>query len=784
MNFFGLHTYPEGRPNAEPTVWIGPADEFWTGRPGRRRLTRPATSRRARRQLGLRRPPDEHYSFGARSALRRATTTATTCMEGPRAAGAQTPEAERTLFARAGGDARRRLRLRAPARQRRPASARRRRWSCRSAARAARCEAGGDAADTARAAALRGASSPAHRALLPDRLLLALDAGGLDVGGRATSRCARRSSDVRARSLAAAGPVKRAVHARHVRLGARPAAAGPHALRQRAAEGHRRSSCINRTVGHTPVERRLRRRDRAGRTGPSRGWKTIPALTVPQLWAGRHAPRRGRRPALRLHGPDRHPLAHARPRPERRGPGPGRLAAGLARCAGLVEGAIGGYPWCGRRRRSRARAGPGRLPRPALRARGLPRARAERPLHGHAALRRARAARAGERVFDVATRAADRDAARPREVARARATPSTSGRAGRCRERRLARRRLRRPPERRLPRRDRCRVAEGDPSDQRRRAGGRRLRGRPRRRAFVPTDDFWSDWAAHELGPEAAAAAATIFDRLDCRLPRPAAWIDGPGGLDPDDRPWSVAKADYAFVDALGALRPRVAGPRASNASTTGSRRSATCGRWASCGVPMRGCATRSPQCAPSRARPLDGRRPRPRCRGSSAEVPLAAEVMRHLFATVSTRGELGTVANWQQHVLPRVFEQPAREIEQALGRPLPCHGAPRPRVRRPRAAGRPDRPRRPREGRAAEARGHRPRRRAARTGAARLAAARIRRMDHGAVRTREPGRLARQRALAGRGLRVRGRGDIVQGGRAAGTRRRPRHSRTVVIVP
>ena len=54
------------------------------------------------------------------------------------------------------------------------------------------------------------------------------------------------------------------------------------------------------------------------------------------------------------------------------------------------------------------------------------------------------------------------------------------------------------------------------------------------------------------------------------------------------------------------------------------------------------------------------------------AEVPLAAELMRHLFATVSTRGELGTVANWQQHVLPRVFEQPAREIEQALGRALP----------------------------------------------------------------------------------------------------------------
>ena len=55
------------------------------------------------------------------------------------------------------------------------------------------------------------------------------------------------------------------------------------------------------------------------------------------------------------------------------------------------------------------------------------------------------------------------------------------------------------------------------------------------------------------------------------------------------------------------------------------------------------------------------------------AMVPLAARVMEHLYGTISTRGELGTVANWQQHVLPRVFEQPAREIEQALGRDLPA---------------------------------------------------------------------------------------------------------------
>ena len=42
MNFFGLHTYPEERPNAEPTVWIGlPGDMGRTARSSS--ATRPAT---------------------------------------------------------------------------------------------------------------------------------------------------------------------------------------------------------------------------------------------------------------------------------------------------------------------------------------------------------------------------------------------------------------------------------------------------------------------------------------------------------------------------------------------------------------------------------------------------------------------------------------------------------------------------------------------------------------------------------------------------------------------
>ncbi|HSD67889.1 MAG TPA: hypothetical protein VLF95_14370, partial [Vicinamibacteria bacterium] len=194
------------------------------------------------------------------------------------------------------------------------------------------------------------------------------------------------------------------------------------------------------------------------------------------------------------------------------------------------------------------------------------------------------------------------------------------------------------------------------------------LRGLP----FVPTGDFWRAWAEAEFGTEAGPRVAPVFERLDSRLPQRATWIGGPGGLDPDDRPWSDAQADYAFVAELEALRLLVRGRsslerfdywlgtfrymRAMGELRCTSARL----RAAVAAVPAATNAADRRQKAEAALEPL------------RAMAPLAARVMEHLQGTVSTRGELGTVANWQQHVLPRVFEQPAREIEAALGRELP----------------------------------------------------------------------------------------------------------------
>ena len=74
----------------------------------------------------------------------------------------------------------------------------------------------------------------------------------------------------------------------------------------------------------------------------------------------------------------------------------------------------------------------------------------------------------------------------------------------------------------------------------------------------LPTDDFYLDWARHQFGEDAAREVAKVFSRIDGRLPAPAPHC--PGGIAINPEPWSKVQSQYAFVDELAALRPRIRG--------------------------------------------------------------------------------------------------------------------------------------------------------------------------------------------------------------------------------
>ncbi len=194
----------------------------------------------------------------------------------------------------------------------------------------------------------------------------------------------------------------------------------------------------------------------------------------------------------------------------------------------------------------------------------------------------------------------------------------------------------------------------------------------------LPTTDFYRDWALHEFGAEAAREAAALFGNLDGKLPRPSDWVNGPGGLTPDPRPWEQVSSEYPFVEELAALRPRVKG--AGNAERFDY--------WLNNFLYMRAMAhARCDRARYNEAMEKVRAEKEPKVRAQLARdtaLPLRKELVRivgevyaHLLQTVSNAGEMGTVANWDQHILPTLLMKPAQELAQILGEDLPAEALP-----------------------------------------------------------------------------------------------------------
>lgn len=211
--------------------------------------------------------------------------------------------------------------------------------------------------------------------------------------------------------------------------------------------------------------------------------------------------------------------------------------------------------------------------------------------------------------------------------------------------------------------------------------------GRPR---DLPADDFYADWAVAQFGPEVAEPIAKIFVCLDgqppltptgqqtANLPRPSTWVDGPGGIQPDERPWDQVSKDYRFVDEFAKLRPQVKGYGnlepfdywLNNFRYLRAIGKVNC-TWARFNAAMKQIKDEKDPAVQKRlarevALPI-----------RKELVAQVAEVHRHLLATVSTNGEMGTIANWQQHLLPSLLTEPGQELAKFLGENLPADAIP-----------------------------------------------------------------------------------------------------------
>lgn len=191
------------------------------------------------------------------------------------------------------------------------------------------------------------------------------------------------------------------------------------------------------------------------------------------------------------------------------------------------------------------------------------------------------------------------------------------------------------------------------------------------------TVDFYRDWAAQLFGTQSADAIAAVFAKIDGKLPRPIDWVDGPGGIKPIAEAWEKIAPQYAFVNELELLRPQIEGPGNVERFDYWLNNfrylravAKLCCTWGKFNAALLSIDKEKDEAEKQTAlqRALAVRK---------NIVTDLGEVYRHLLQTVSTPGELGNIANWEEHNLPGLLEKSGKKLADLLGTDIPAEAQP-----------------------------------------------------------------------------------------------------------
>jgi len=186
----------------------------------------------------------------------------------------------------------------------------------------------------------------------------------------------------------------------------------------------------------------------------------------------------------------------------------------------------------------------------------------------------------------------------------------------------------------------------------------------PRDRA-MPVDDFYQDFARVNFGAAVAVPAGAILARTDgVNMPPASDWKNGPGNLVPNPAPWSEVRKRHAFVEDFAALRPQVRG--AGNLE----RFDYWLNTWRGAAAMAEACCLRGQLDKLMAAKDFQT------ALATRLELARAWERLMSLQTSiVSTPGELGTIANLEQHTRRQsgFVEGHDAALTAGLAKPLPA---------------------------------------------------------------------------------------------------------------
>jgi len=189
----------------------------------------------------------------------------------------------------------------------------------------------------------------------------------------------------------------------------------------------------------------------------------------------------------------------------------------------------------------------------------------------------------------------------------------------------------------------------------------------------LPSGRFYRDWALNQFGPGAADTIASLFQRLDGKFPIPSDWVNGPGGLARDSRPWPVVEKDFVFTDELKALRPKIKGTGSMDRFDYWLHQFEYAKE-----IAHLKCLWDEFYRAPEKFAHVEGDSVEPMIERylmpiRKKMVQSVRQIFGHLLATVGNTGEMGTIANWEQHILPDVILKPESLFKFRFGKEMPA---------------------------------------------------------------------------------------------------------------
>ncbi len=191
----------------------------------------------------------------------------------------------------------------------------------------------------------------------------------------------------------------------------------------------------------------------------------------------------------------------------------------------------------------------------------------------------------------------------------------------------------------------------------------------------MPVEEFYVDFARASFGNLVAEPLGKILAKVDgVNLPEPTTWLNGPGGVKSEPKPWSEIRRLYQFVDELAALRDRVEGPGNLERFDYWLNTYRMMAAMAQAGC-VRGQLDRA--AAAIKAEKDAAKRKTLAEQVLPVRVELARLWERMIslqVAATDTPGELGTLANLEQHSRMQLQFLTIHDavLSDALGRPLP----------------------------------------------------------------------------------------------------------------